>query len=341
MPVCKTPRNKSVGVIIVSYNTGDHLIDCINSLLEQNGGCPTIIVVDNCSTDDTISSFKAWCSSNGVALIDVDADLSEEQLADSVAEVILVSSGFNRGFAGGVNIGLKCLGGIGAVSHFWILNPDTRADKSAILQILKTAAEVPQYALMGGRVMYAYDPPTIQIDGGLINLWTGVSSNVNVGKDPLSAKMPTGSELDFITGASMVASREFYERVGPMNEDYFLYYEEVDWAFRRQEMALAVSPGLVVWHHAGTAIGSRTTKRSASAFSCWFMYRSRLRFIRRHRPIAVPFVIAYASVKAIQLVFRRETSQAKAILSAIFALPVPMEVGERLSGETKKFIGIS
>jgi hypothetical protein len=98
---------------------------------------------------------------------------------------------------------------------------------------------------MGGRVLYLDTPDCIQIDGGTLNRWTGVTGNLilyalNKGTPP-----PKAEQMDFITGASMVASRQFYEAAGPMAEDYLLYYEEVDWALQRGVLPLAL---LRRWH---------------------------------------------------------------------------------------------
>ena len=141
---------------------------------------------------------------------------------------------------------------------------------------------------------YAEPPHRIQIDGGTVNRWTGVTSNINLGAEAAQAPLPKGEDMDFVTGANLVASRRFYETVGPMREDYFLYYEEADWALRRGSLPIVFADGFVVYHHAGTSIGSPTLERLASPFSFFFKYRSRMMFVRRFHPIALPVAVAYA-----------------------------------------------
>ena len=82
------------------------------------------------------------------------------------------------------------------------------------------------FALMGGRVIYLDTPDVIQIDGGTLDRRTGVTGNLALGRSHAATPPPDPARLDFISGASMVASRAFYERAGPMAEGYFLYYEE-------------------------------------------------------------------------------------------------------------------
>ncbi len=99
----------------------------------------------------------------------------------------------------------------------------------------------------------------------------------------------------------MVASRLFIEQAGLMVEDYFLYYEEVDWAFRRGDLPLRLVPDAVVYHHGGTVIGSGSLSRRATPFANYFNYRNRARFARRHMPLALPLLLAKAVLKAGQL----------------------------------------
>ena len=141
---------------------------------------------------------------------------------------------------------------------------------------------------MGGRVTYYDRPDMIQIDGGTLNRWTGVTGNINLYGSALEVPMPDAARLDFVTGASMVVSRDHYETAGPMPEDYFLYYEECDWAMRRGALPLAVCPGARVYHRGGSAIGSPVPGRPASPFSLYFKHRARMYFVRRHLPLSRP-----------------------------------------------------
>ncbi len=325
--------NASIGVVIVAFNTGDDLIACVESLRHQAGGSPCIVVVDNRSTDDTMAKLRAWAArteaETGQKILGTDP-------ADAPAQVILVDSGFNRGFAGGVNVGLGVLAAIPAIRHFWILNPDAYADEGAARAILNAAAAHPGYGLIGGRICYTDKPPRIQMDGGRVNRWTGVTANINLGRSPQDLPPPPGSALDFVSGANVIASRRFYDQVGPMREDYFLYYEEVDWAMRRGALPLVVAPDLLVWHHAGTAIGSPTLERLASPFSFWFKYRSRMKFMRRFNPLGLPVAMAYATAKAAQLALKGAWPQATALLRAVYGLPAPKVVRDRLSPEAAR-----
>lgn len=328
-------QTSPIGAVIVAFNASDVIIGCVESLLAQTHGRPKIVVVDNASGDDTVAVLRKWAASHPE--VDFREFPSGERPGHAEAgDVALLHSTINLGFAGGVNLGLAFFAPMPEIGHFWVLNPDAFADPDATRAILDAAARTPGYALMGGRVCYADPENRIQIDGGTLNMWTGVSGNLNLGKDADKTPLPAASELDFVTGANMVASRRFYETVGPMAEDYFLYYEESDWAMRRKDMPLVVAPGFLVYHHAGTAIGSPTVDRMASPFSFWFKYRGRTMFIRRFNPVALPVTLAYAVVKALQIALKGAWPQAAALMRGAFCLAPPREVRDRLTPEAQK-----
>jgi GT2 family glycosyltransferase len=324
-----------IGAVVVAFNASDVIIGCVESLLAQAHGRPKIIVVDNASADDTVAVLRRWAAKHPEVALREFAS-GERPSHEEAGDVTLLHSTVNLGFAGGVNLGLAILSAMPEIGHFWVLNPDAFADEAATKGIMAAAAATPGYALMGGRVCYA-DPKTrIQIDGGTLNKWTGVSGNVNLGRDADKTALPKATDLDFITGANMVASRRFYEAAGPMAEDYFLYYEEADWAMRRGAMPLVVAPGFTVYHHAGTAIGSPTLDRMASPFSFWFKYRGRTMFIRRFNPIGLPVTLTYAAAKALQIALKGARPQAVALMRGALYMEPPREVRDRLSPEAQK-----
>lgn len=340
----------SLGVVIVTFNSGSEAVDCAETLLgsARSAGVPIrVAIVDNDSTDDTVAQVQAWVS--GAAPYQAPADipfavtpvpkplscreggpdLGPEDTGDAL-QVALVQTGANRGFAGGVNAGLAHLAQYEDIRHFWVLNPDSVVPPETFGIMAKRLAAGERYSLMGGRVHYLDAQKTVQTDGGLINWKTGVTRNCNVGLPAESAPPPDPASLDFITGASMVASREFYEAAGPMREDYFLYYEETDWAMRRGGLPLAYCPGMEVYHRAGTSIGSASLNRAATAFSEYFKHRARIRFVRRFRPLSLPFAYLYTLAYTARLLLWRAWPQAWAVTTAVLGLKAPAAIRQRL-----------
>lgn len=310
-----TARGQSIGVIIVAFNSADVIAACLDGLAQQGPGLLRVVVVDNASPDTSTRIVEDWSARNaGLGLA-----------------VTVVHSPVNRGFAGGVNLGLATLAQNPEIAHFWVLNPDASPLPGAAAAILEAAGAAPGYGMLSGRICYAGTPARIQTDGGRIHWRTGVTSSIHSGLAPDAARLPSAVQLDFVSGASMVVSRAFLDAVGPMREDYFLYYEEVDWALRRGTLPIVSAPGLQVIHQAGSSIGSATVDRMGSPFSIWFLYRSRMMFLRRFRPSSVPLAVAYGTAKALHLALRGAMPQAASLIRALYGLAPPQAVRARLS----------
>ena len=336
-----------LGVVVVTFNSADVILDCLESLLSAKGVKLHLTIVDNASTDATITVLRDWAAGRVAYTPPSELPFTVHPCPKPVAlytpadalptsgyRIVLLETGINGGFAAGVNAGLAHLATNPGIDRFWILNPDsvTPADTP------RAFAEEPaaEFSLMGGRLIYLEGNDQIQLDGGTINSRTGVTGNLNQYALHPATPAPSPTQMHFITGASMVASRAFYEAVGPMMEDYFLYYEEVDWALRRGDLPLAYCAGGIVYHRAGTAIGSATLKRPASPFSLYFKHRARLLFMRRHFPRNLPFAYAYSLAKAAQLLLKGYPEEARTILAASFGRPPSVAVRERLSPEAAR-----
>lgn len=339
----------TLGVVIVSFNSADVILDCLESLLAAKGVALHVVVVDNASTDGTPEAIEAWAA--GHAPYGAPRDLpfalapapKPLRLIAPGAEpppatpaITLIRAGVNGGFAAGVNLGLAELARHPGIDRFWVLNPDSVVPPDTPRAFASHSVPGNRFALMGGRVTYLDPPDMIQSDGGTINRLTGVTHNVNLGRGNAATSEPGADRLDFIPGSSMVASRQFYEAAGPLHEDYFLYYEEVDWALRRGDLPLVLCPGARIYHHAGTAIGSPTLARIAAPFSIYFLYRGRLRFVRRFFPLALPLAWAYALAKAGQIALRGYRAEARALIAACLGLPPPAAIRARLSPEAAR-----
>ena len=343
----------ALGVVLVSYNSGDVILDCLETLLAERGVRLAIVVVDNGSPDDTLERLRGWAdgSEPWSPLSNLPFVLSPAPkpvplckpgtpvLATEGHTVSLLETGRNGGFAAGVNAGLRHLATEAAVDRFWILNPDSLVEPGTA-RVFATAQPEGNFSLLGGRLLYLEDVAhteggRIQMDGGVIDYRTGVTHNINQFASHSQTPTPKSESMDFITGASMVASRRFYEEAGPMPEDYFLYYEEVDWALRRGDLPLVICEDAVVWHRAGTSIGSAAPGRSASPFSHYFKHRNRIRFVRRHFPWSLPMAFAYSLAKSVQLFGQGDRAGARAVLGGSFGLPPATGIRGRLSPEAQ------
>ena len=304
------PDEITIGVVIVAYGSADVLPSCLRSLARSTHMELKTVVVDNASPDGSAEAARRAAADferqgrfgfREIAAEALDGPSMDGLAADGLAahglaahalpSLTLVTSSVNRGFAGGANIGLDLLRRDPEVDLFWLLNPDTEVPPDTAAHYALKAAAGP-VGLMGGRVLFHGAPDMIQSDGGRTGRWTGICRNVNYGEDPATAVPAAPDTLDYLMGANLVASRPFLAQVGLLREDYFLYYEEVDWAFRRGDHPLAFLPDAIVHHHGGTAAGTGNKTRRATPLSTYYNFRNRMRFTARFNPKALP--IAYA-----------------------------------------------
>lgn len=328
-----------LGVVLVTYNSTDVILDCLETLLSaaRADGTPLrVVVIDNASTDGTPAMIADWAAGRDDYALPDDLPFAAAPVPKPVAQetVTLVETGLNGGFAAGVNAGLAHLAADPTVSRFWVLNPDSVVPAGTPAAFM--ACDPGAFSLMGGRVTYYERPDMVQIDGGTLNRWTGVTGNINLYSNFHDCAAPSADQIAFITGASMVVSRAHYDRVGPMREDYFLYYEEVDWALSRGDLPLAICPEARVYHRGGSAIGSPVPGRPASPFSLYFKHRARLRFVRRHMPLSLPTAWAYTLAKAGQYWLKGWRDEARAVMTGARGGPPPAEIRNKLSPDAAR-----
>ncbi|MEP0391116.1 MAG: glycosyltransferase family 2 protein [Erythrobacter sp.] len=311
----KIRQSLTIGVIIVAYDSGAVIVDCLESLFSAPDADLRVVIVDNASTDDVISIIR----SAGVDAERMDCEAPPRLLLQD--RPVVLRSDQNLGFAGGVNLGLEFLRKHEEVDLFWILNPDTIVAKNTPVAIAAGAKENPDFDVMGGRICYFAEPNIIQNDGGRVNFWTGACQPVNMFREADKTSTPPAQSLDYISGAHIVVSRGFLAKAGLMPERYFLYYEETDWCLTLPDRKLVFLADAVAYHHGGTSIGSATIDRSASPLSSYFMARSRLKFVRKFRPFALPIAMGFNLLKAAQSVLRGDIAEATANLRGSFGLP--------------------
>ncbi|MEM1421953.1 MAG: glycosyltransferase family 2 protein [Pseudomonadota bacterium] len=322
-----------IGVVVVTYAAQEVIRPCLDSLLHSEGADLRVVVCDNASQDKTVETVRNWANENQLALAESIADVGETPRLDHLAQVTLVSSVTNTGFAGGVNLGLRTLSQFPEVDLFWVLNPDAVALPGAASAYAQKAKDVGEFGLMGGRITFQDAPDVIQADGGAVSRLTGVAKSINAMRLASETPHPPATDFDYIIGANMVASRAFLDRVGLMQEDYFLYYEEIDWALRRGDLPIVFCEGGEVRHIGGAIIGSGSIGRRPTAFANYFNYRNRLRFIWRFNPWALPVAYAYSLLKIGKLVLQRAWPEAAGAFRGLHQLPPSSDIRRRLSPE--------
>lgn len=312
--------SKTVGTVILNYKKWKETIDCLESVIASTTPPAWIVIIDNASNNESVVKFREWGAKNissqaGSAthlpgatqfenFIDYDHESSE---LPPPASIILLRLPQNGGYAAGNNAGMRLLLKCG-VDAVWILNNDTVVEKQALEAMQKRLFSKKNPGLCGSLVLYR-DTNTVQCrGGGRTTPWTGLSY-LDGYKFTVSEALTETSEavekrINFIYGASVMASRTFIENVGFMDERYFLYCEEQDWAYSAKGVFdFAYAADAIVHHNEGLTTGFYSNRTNLK--SLYYLTRSRILLTAKHHPWALPTVGLSIAFAALRMFWRR------------------------------------
>jgi GT2 family glycosyltransferase len=304
-----------VFVVLLNWNGWRDTIECLESVFRLNYPDFAVILCDNASSDGSTAQIERWARG------EIAADCANSELrhfvdppvkkpirysllnarespsiAGKEAQLYVLQTGENLGFAGGINAGLRLALAAGGFDFVWILNNDTIIDPGALSAMVGRMTEKSDAGICGSTLLYYHEPRTIQALGGsAYNRWTARGGHLWAGVDSNRIPVPALVEqkMQYVTGASMLVRRQFVEDVGLMSEEYFLYFEEIDWATRAKgKYGLAYAPRSVVYHKEGATIGTARRAALNPVITDYYATRNRLLFTSRFYPAALPTVIA-------------------------------------------------
>jgi GT2 family glycosyltransferase len=238
-----------VNIIILNWNGWADTINCLHSIQDTASiACFKIIIIDNGSTDDSITRIK-----------------------EAYPDVELIQNDKNLGFGGGCNVGL--LRSINDnVDFVWLLNNDTTVNSESLQELVNIADTDLQIGIVGSVIYCMENVKAIQTwGGGYINFWTGSVKHIHNKK--------IASKLQYITGASMLIRTSALREVGMFDDfSYFMYWEDADLCFRfvKNGWRLAVAEKSRILHKESASFINnhhllvRYFNRSAVIFFCKF-----------------------------------------------------------------------
>jgi GT2 family glycosyltransferase len=314
-------------VVILNWNGWRDTIECLDSLLASTGVDLRVIVCDNASADESVPQLRAWADQRfGQQNWTEEGAVPGPAAARTVASSVftLLHNGGNLGFAGGNNPGISFAMTRTQCEYIWLLNNDTVVEPDALMQAIQRMEQDRRIGICGSTLVYYHERDKVQAFGGA-NYSPAKGSSVHIGAFQPRAAVPSTSapveqSLSYVIGAAMLARRAFVEKVGLMTEDYFLYFEEIDWCTRGLgEFALGYAPASVVYHKEGASIG--TSASGGSPLSIYYLFKNRLRFTLRFHARHILTVILFSLIDVAKFVYRQRWPQAIAAMRGMLQLP--------------------
>ncbi len=319
--------NSLTWIVLVNYRRSMDTVSCVASLLALNVDDWACVVYENGSGDDSYQEISSGLRSLSLTTVAVEGNRVTNVTSFRAArgqQIFVVEGMRNLGFAGGNNAALRGAESVGLrrPDFVWFLNNDTVVDENCLQALLDAAdSNSRKVGIIGATLLHFDEPNRVQCFGGARYCpFTGQIKEMGKGSkySAALAREHAHFPIDYISGASMFVRRSFLEDVGTMSEDYFLYFEELDWSVRASQLGygIAYAPDAIVWHKEGSALGSGSAARR-SYVAEFFGLRSRLRFTAKHYPICFPTVYCGGIVQLGKRLVTGRWRQARAIGKAL------------------------
>jgi len=255
-----------LAVIIINYKTPHMVIDCLESLLPQLLDINAkVVVVDNCSKDDSIKIIQQWVDRQSTGYL-----------------VNLIASPENTGFSGGNNMGVKSV----AADLYLLLNSDTIVREIAVSILLEAAILNKEVGLISPRLEWLDSTP----QESCFRFHSPVSQMIGAAKTGLITKLLRKFNVpfevsnipgyyDWTSFACVLVRAEVFDNIGLMDSGYFMYFEDVAFAYNAKKAGWKVLnvPDAHVVHLRGGSSPLKSQAKQRKRLPRYY-YESRTRF---------------------------------------------------------------
>ncbi len=241
--------NIELSIITINYNGLKETCALIESIpFNEN---MEVIIVDNASKEDEASFIQ-----------------------ERYPQVKVIRSDKNLGFAGGNNLGIKAAKG----KYLFLVNNDTYFKTFNIHPLISRLESSPNIAMVCPKIRFAWGDYLIQFTGYTpLSKITVRNRSIGFGEED-HGQYDTAHSTPYAHGAAMLIKREAIEKVGFMPEDYFLYYEELDWSmmFTRAGYEIWYDPACTIFHKESQSTGQNSPLRT------YYITRNRILLVKRN-----------------------------------------------------------
>lgn len=250
------PKGPKVVVILLQYHQIEHTLECLDSLKKISYPHFEVIVVDNGSTSEELTTLKTACP-----------------------HTFILENHENLGFAEGNNRGIEWALSQSA-DFILLLNNDTVVHPHLLQAFVQAAESHPEAAVFGAKI-YSYDlPTTLWHTGGGVQRKSLRCYHLGCGDDDLEKKWEKIQPAEYMCGCALFVRASAIKKVGLLNPDYFLLWEEIDWCFRFRKAGFECLfvPQAKLWHKISMSFEGRNQG------PLWHYYysRNRLLFAKHH-----------------------------------------------------------
>ena len=310
--------------LILNWNRWQLTLECLDSLRLLTHLPSTLLVCDNSSEDDSSERILDWghvhFAPSDILYLSPSSKI-KKRVDGKIPSFVFIQSPENLGFAGGNNLGLQWALVQNSYDFFWLLNNDTMVDHKALDSLLACSEKNPDVGIWGSTICWPDAPDVVQCAGGcqyfpLTSIFRPIFSGKK--RDELQDVEP--KRIDYILGASLLARKEVFQKIQLLNEDYFLFYEELDFCLRAQKAGFSLGwcqPSFV-YHHGSASIGTaKSADRAQLQKSVYHENLSTLKFTRKHYPWYLPIAMIFRFIgKGFFLIMRRQTYLLPSLLRA-------------------------
>jgi GT2 family glycosyltransferase len=248
------PADPLVNILLVNWNGRDVTLDCLASLRSLTYSRYRIVCVDNHSSDGSVQAIR-----------------------ERFPEVDLLEQQENTRFAGGNNIAIRHALGTGA-DLLCLLNNDTVVDPEFLTWLVRAWQSSPSAGMISPKILYHDAPDRIWYAGGIVAMWSGTLRHRGIRELDRPGEGTT-EETGYATGCCLLTGRDVVEKVGGLDESFYIYAEDADWSLRARRAGYRIlyEPRARVWHKVSVTSGGHL-----SSFKLRHKFASNLRLFARH-----------------------------------------------------------
>lgn len=281
---------EKVVIVIVNWNGWQDTIECLESVYQIDFANFDVILVDNDSQDGSLDKIRAYCTGE----LKVESEYFDSQPKDKPIKVleyfendsasiinkhdlIIIKNRENYGFPGGNNVGIKFAIENLDPDYILLLNNDTVVDQQFLKNLVQKGQENKKIGILGPKIYYYHEPEVIWSVGCRIS-WK-LARGIQIGSGELDqGQYDTKEEVEYVSGSAFLIKTEVIRKIGLMDENYFLYFEESDWTLRANEAGFKslYVPEAKVWHKV-----SRSGGGMSKPVGLYYITRNRWIFMKK------------------------------------------------------------